>query len=345
LWPIVLAGGEGRRMRPFIRSWLGEERPKQYCTFVGSRSMLRHTWDRACALAPASQVVTVVARGHARFLAEAGDRAPGPLLEQPVDCGTAAGVLLPVSLVAARDPQAVVLLLPADHFIYPESRFVALAERACAVAAEAAGRLVVLAASASGPETDYGWILPAPSLDDAPLQPVARFEEKPEAARATELFRQGALWSTMVVAVRVDTVWRLAETVLPGLMRPFRALRRTFRHPASELPEVRVAEALARAYRRVPRADFSRDLVQRAADQRGEIQRGAGQRAAGLRDRRATARRVGPAAFVMPMTGVDWSDWGRPERVAETLLRLGKRPAFLLATPRERGVSKPVLPA
>ena len=47
LWSIILAGGEGNRTRPFIEQWLGRHKPKQYCTFVGNRSMLQHTFDRA----------------------------------------------------------------------------------------------------------------------------------------------------------------------------------------------------------------------------------------------------------------------------------------------------------
>ena len=47
LWSIILAGGDGERTRPFIQEWLGVAVPKQYCTFVGTRSMLQHTWDRA----------------------------------------------------------------------------------------------------------------------------------------------------------------------------------------------------------------------------------------------------------------------------------------------------------
>jgi mannose-1-phosphate guanylyltransferase len=46
-WAVILAGGEGERMRAAITSWLGTHRPKQYCSFVGSRSMLEHTVDRA----------------------------------------------------------------------------------------------------------------------------------------------------------------------------------------------------------------------------------------------------------------------------------------------------------
>ena len=46
VWSIVLAGGDGVRTKEFIRRWLGYEKPKQYCTFVGSRSMFQHTLDQ-----------------------------------------------------------------------------------------------------------------------------------------------------------------------------------------------------------------------------------------------------------------------------------------------------------
>ncbi|TKS59515.1 MAG: mannose-1-phosphate guanylyltransferase [Nitrospira sp.] len=60
LWSIVLAGGEGKRLAPMIKRWLGEERPKQYCAFTGTRSMLQHTVDRADCLTVPEQRVTVV---------------------------------------------------------------------------------------------------------------------------------------------------------------------------------------------------------------------------------------------------------------------------------------------
>ena len=49
-WSIVLGGGDGGRMTDFIQRWLGYPRPKQYCTFVGDRSLFQHTLDRASAL-------------------------------------------------------------------------------------------------------------------------------------------------------------------------------------------------------------------------------------------------------------------------------------------------------
>lgn len=302
IWSIVLAGGEGRRMRPFIRTWLGEERPKQYCTFVGSRSMLHHTWARACALVPPSRVVTVVADGHRRYLAGLQD-APGPIVEQPRDCGTGPGVFLPAAMVASQDPSATVLILPADHFIHPEGPFLALARSACEVARQQRGRLVLLGAQPRTPDGDYGWIVAADAPRGSEPLRVLSFEEKPGRARAEAYFAGGGLWNTMVMAMRVDTLWQLGERLLPAMMRPFRELRRALAHPPWELPAVRVREAVAAAYRRMPFADFSRHLVERAPE----------------------------AALVMPLRDVEWCDWGRPERVAETLLRLGKQPAFPIA--------------
>ena len=52
LWSVILAGGEGQRMRALIQRWLGSHKPKQYCTFVGNRSMFQHTLDRTDMLTP-----------------------------------------------------------------------------------------------------------------------------------------------------------------------------------------------------------------------------------------------------------------------------------------------------
>gem|GEM_PF-6229518 len=64
VWAIVLAGGEGQRMSPRIRCWRGCALPKQYCAFVGTRSMLRHTVDRTSRVVSPNQIITVVAKDH-----------------------------------------------------------------------------------------------------------------------------------------------------------------------------------------------------------------------------------------------------------------------------------------
>ena len=105
LWSIVLAGGEGTRVGSFVQRWLGKQRPKQFCTFVGTRSLLQHTLDRAARLAPVEQSVLVVAQTYREeALAQVDGRGVGTLLFQPVNRDTAVGVFLPLTYI--RYPRA-----------------------------------------------------------------------------------------------------------------------------------------------------------------------------------------------------------------------------------------------
>ena len=78
LWSIILAGGEGDRISPLIPKWLGHHKPKQYCTFVGHRSMFQRTLDRADQVLLPDYRVTVIAQSH-KFEVERqfGDRRIG----------------------------------------------------------------------------------------------------------------------------------------------------------------------------------------------------------------------------------------------------------------------------
>jgi mannose-1-phosphate guanylyltransferase len=64
LWSVVLAGGDAERLRPFVQRWLGRHKPKQYCIFIGTRSMFRHTVDRSDRIVAPERRVAVIAREH-----------------------------------------------------------------------------------------------------------------------------------------------------------------------------------------------------------------------------------------------------------------------------------------
>src|SRR5688500_6450793 len=93
-WSIVLAGGEGVRLRPYVKRRFGEPRPQQYCNFSGERSMLQHTLDRARRLTPEEQTVTIIADGHDRWAHAqlAGHR--GTVVRQAINRETGPGVFL-----------------------------------------------------------------------------------------------------------------------------------------------------------------------------------------------------------------------------------------------------------
>ncbi|MCL4218604.1 MAG: NTP transferase domain-containing protein [Candidatus Hydrogenedentes bacterium] len=307
-WAIVLAGGNGSRMRPFIENWLGEPRPKQYCRFVGTRSMLKHTVDRAAELAPASQIVTIIGKGHRSFLETERPPLPGRVIEQPEDCGTAVGIYVPLSYIMAEDPEAVVLVLPSDHFIFPEEAFLSHALGGYMLARAHEDSLILFGSPATRPETDYGWILPSSSKETIitggalwTTRAVKRFHEKPGHAEATELLAKGCLWNTMIVAGTAKTFWRLGWLLLPQMMVRINNLRQALRSVrAGEMTSRQEAAALNNAFIGMQSYDFSRDLLQRATVWTKSV----------------------------TMDGVEWCDWGRPERVAATLKQLALRPAF-----------------
>ena len=171
-WSVVLAGGEGERTRPFIERWLGRHRPKQYCTFVGTRSLLQHTIDRADRISRPDRRVTVVARGHRQDAqSQLGGR--GRVVFQPANRGTAPGVFLPLTFVRAADPDATVVIYPSDHFVWPESRFVRAIARAISESEACPERPILLGVTPDRPETDYGWIVAEPPNADAPPDTVA----------------------------------------------------------------------------------------------------------------------------------------------------------------------------
>lgn len=293
-WAVVLSGGEGQRMESFIRRWLGHPRPKQYCSFAGGRTMLEHTYARALAATDPERVVTVVGRGHRRFM-ESPRRIeiPGRLIEQPQRCDTGPGVFLPLTWVMARDPDAVVAIMPSDHFIHPLERFHVLLDEAYRLAQSLPRQVVLLAAAPERSERDYGWIVPGPAVAGSGAVRVARFKEKPPSREAALLHRHGGLWNTMIVVARVRALWGLGRGLHPRMMERFEALRGEMGRPGE-------AEALARAYRDMESINFSRDFLEAIADR----------------------------TVALPMTDIHWSDWGRPQRVVETLSRIGRCQSF-----------------
>src|SRR5262245_13189256 len=155
-WGIVLAGGEGVRLRPLVRRALGDDRPKQYVPLFGARSLLGQTLDRIGLAIPGDQTIVVTMGQHAAYTDEefAGRRAPR-VLAQPADRGTATAILYPVWQVAAQDPEAIVAVFPSDHFIAPELLFMAYVAEVGVWVDQHPDRLVLLGAQPTTPEVEY----------------------------------------------------------------------------------------------------------------------------------------------------------------------------------------------
>jgi len=183
MWAVVLAGGQGRRLRPLIRRVCGDERPKQFAPLVGSRSMLSATLDRVALAIDPKRTVVVAHRDHVGYFAD--EMAQGLLprvLVQPADRGTAAAVLLAAHWISWLDPESTLALFPSDHFIRNEAAFIDRVQGVAAFVREHPEWMVLLGAASTEPEPEYGWIAPGAVVGRVGGDPIRRvlwFVEKP----------------------------------------------------------------------------------------------------------------------------------------------------------------------
>ena len=298
LWSIVCGGGEPC-VGSLIRNWLGIPKPKQYCVFVGTRSLLQHTVDRAAKLSGQAHIVTVVSHGYERDArSQLRGRAGSILISPPAYGKTAAAIYVPLTYIRARDPEATVVVYPSDHFVYPEHRFLHSIQQAVWVAERRPERIVLLGIPPDHLELDYGWIMPGERLDGPTnyrMWSVHSFLEQPTAAQADAALAAGSLWNTFVLAAKAEVLWEMGWQYFPSMMSRLERL-------AAKIGTLQEADMLDAVYQGMPAYDFSSDLLQRVP---GRI-------------------------AVVEMTGVLWSDWGKPERITSTLRRIGLPPAFPL---------------
>jgi mannose-1-phosphate guanylyltransferase len=318
VWVVVLAGGQGTRLQAFLRKVSGTDCPKQFSRIIGSRSMLRHTWDRAVQVAPRERIVTIITAGQEPYVQEEScEGLPGTVLVQPFNRETAAGLLCPLLWIAQQDPQATVAVFPADHFIWEEARFIRYVRAAISAAEHLPERVILHGVEATDPESGYGWIEPTEPMmqvGSAELRQVRQFWEKPDRRTAEHLLASGCLWNTLVLVGRLEAYLGLANLCIPDVLSPLRTV-------ACQLGTAAGAPTLRGIYRHLRSSDFSRDVLSRYPG--------------GL--------------LVQTVRGLYWSDWGDPDRIIRTLRHFERLPdwfpKYAEATPMPRGSPTPAGPA
>jgi mannose-1-phosphate guanylyltransferase len=286
-WAIVLAGGQGSRLRELTREANGISVPKQFCSLRGGACLLQEALIRAATVAPVRRIYTVVAAQHRRWWGPPLRYLPKDnIIVQPANRGTAFGILLPLLHILARDPNATVVLLPADHHVLDESIMARALRQAADLATDNPESIFLLGTAPTEPDSELGYIVPADRGDNQSSR-VMRFVEKPTVQAADLLREQGALWNMFILAASGRAILEMFHPLAGSIAAMEIALRGD--HTAHG-----GSPALTALYDGLPTADFSHDILE-------------GQE---------SMLRVVPVPFC------GWSDLGTPERVAETLRRV-----------------------
>lgn len=295
-WALVLAAGEGSRLRA-LTTTNGVAVPKQFCSLHDGPSLLQEALHRAEAVAPRQRICTIVAEQHRRWW-------QGPLwslpsqniIVQPENRGTAAGLLLPLLHIEARDPQARVVVLPSDHYVRDEATLARSLRNAAAKIRFEREDIYLLGIGPDEADPELGYILPSIG-DGASGFQVSQFVEKPPMTLARSLIERGGLWNAFILAASARAFIRLFEQRYPDIVAD---MRRAVRKDSVD-PQIPLATT--ELYGRLPELDFSRHVLEGAEQ----------------------------SLRVLPVPACGWSDLGTPRRVAEALRRLARdeRPSTL----------------
>jgi len=252
-WGVILAGGDGMRLLSLTRQIHGEDRPKQFAVVFSGETLLEQTRKRVAALIPGPRIVYTLTRVHERFyksqLAGVPDFAK---FEQPVNRGTAHGLLFSLLRLKRLDAKAVAGFFPSDHHIANRDAFRREMAAAFAEAKAQPDRVVLVGIEPTSPETSYGWIERGEKSGRG--YSVKRFCEKPDPITAASLMRSGCLWNSFIMVGTVEAFLAQFEAALPDLLSAFRAVEGVLGRP-----EERAAmEAL---YLNTPPANFSSNVL------------------------------------------------------------------------------------
>jgi mannose-1-phosphate guanylyltransferase len=292
---IVLAGGDGMRLRDFVKRLRGDHLPKQYVDFLGTGSLLQATLGRAAHLVSQEHQYVVVTEHHFDYPEVAKQLAvlsKAQVAIQPSNRDTGLGLILALAHLYKRNPNATVVMFPSDHFIEEEGRFLTHVDAACRFVESDPSKIVLLGIAAHTPETEYGYIVTTNRWHNAlpyGCRDVSRFIEKPDETSARQLILRGALWNTMVMIFKITTLLGHIKAIRPTAHRDFEQIEQAI-DTSEENTVVR------QVFRHAPPLNLSKGIIQSLATQDP------------------------PSLVVLPVRGVHWSDWGSETRVTNSLV-------------------------
>lgn len=214
---VIMAGGKGERFWPLSTRTV----PKPYVRLLGDRTMIQMTVDRVRRLLPPEHIFVVITKDHLRVATEQLSELPREnLIVEPAGRDTAPCVGFTAVMLMRLDPSAIMVVLPADHYIPdPECFLDALSQ--AVTCARSGDDLVTIGIRPSRPETGYGYIEAGGAANPGPQGScfrVSRFVEKPDATEAARYLADGRFyWNSGIFVWQARALIDGMEAHMPGL--------------------------------------------------------------------------------------------------------------------------------
>jgi mannose-1-phosphate guanylyltransferase len=224
-YAVVMAGGRGERFWPLS----GGEIPKPFLPLLGEKSMIQLTVERIKPLIPFKRILVVVGRKHLKVAREQLPELPlENFLIEPVGKDTAPCIGFASLHVERRDPDAVIVVMPSDHYIPDQERYLSSLSAAIQLL-NTRDYLITLGVKPTRPETGYGYIEAREQVGmvgNIPFLKVGRFVEKPDfdlAKKYVEL--EHYYWNSGIFICRNKTMQNLIKKHLPEIWHGFSRIR------------------------------------------------------------------------------------------------------------------------
>jgi len=258
-----MAGGRGTRFWPLSRS----QRPKQLLKVLSRKSLIRETVDRITPIFNLENILVVTVSDHFKAVRQELRMLPkSNFLLEPKGNNTAPCIGLAAIELTARDPNAIMTVLPADHSISDPGLF-RRTLRAASHLSEAHDALVTIGIHPGYPETGYGYILKGKAINGPPgisAYRVKAFKEKPTLKEAVVCLKSGALWNSGIFVWRVSTILEMLERFTPRIFRGLQRIKQGLNGKSLGNLNPKVRVILQREYRRMPNISIDHAVLEKA---------------------------------------------------------------------------------
>lgn len=286
---LLLAGGDGARLKDLTSEISGIPIPKQYCRLLDGASLLETAISRVRILFPLKRINVIINEDHINLASDqVRTLPPANIFVQPLNRDTGPGMVFALLTLANTYGDAIVAVFPTDHYVDKNYEFIAHVMHALNAISYMPDKIALLGITPDRPEAGYGYIVPAAPLKiPGNMFHVEAFTEKPNSSDAEEIIERGGLWNSLVMVFRLSRMLQLAQELAPADMDDLFELRHS-------------PEKAAMVYRTMRPWNFSSQLL----------------------------ARIPQHLIVLKVSDIFWSDWGTRESIERTCTLLNLAPSW-----------------